>query len=101
MQEVYSPGKRLERYTIARPQEVLLVTIEIEGVSDTIAIYKGFSSSLVRGTNFDPDIPLITDAAKIIAIDRVKAPYQANEPKYIQAELSWETMQTILLELTI
>jgi hypothetical protein len=96
-----SPGKRLEQYTIARPQEVLLVTIEIEGVSDVIAIYKGFSSSLVRGTNFDPDIPLITDAAKIIAIDRVKAPYQANDPKYIQTGLTWETIQALLLELAI
>lgn len=45
-------GKRLEQYTIKRPQEVLLVTVEIAGEEDQIAIFKGFSSSLMRPTAF-------------------------------------------------
>lgn len=45
-----NPVKRLEQYTIKRPQEVLLVTIEIFSEPDKIAIFKGFSSSLMRPT---------------------------------------------------
>jgi hypothetical protein len=96
-----SPGQRLEQYTIKRPQEVLLVTVEIEDITDQIAIYKGFSSSLVRATDFDPDIPLIPNGAKIVAIDRLKAPYQPDHPHYIQTRLTWETMQALLLEVSI
>jgi hypothetical protein len=49
---------RLEQYTTKRPQEVLLVKIEIDGELDEIAIFKGFSSSLMRPTAFDPDITM-------------------------------------------
>ena len=49
-----SIAHRLEQYTVKRPQEVLIVKIETEGEFDEIAIFKGFSSSLVRSTAFDP-----------------------------------------------
>ncbi|PSB01315.1 DUF7734 family protein [Merismopedia glauca] len=98
---INSLGQRLEQYTIKRPQELLVVTIEIEGETDQIAIYKGFSSSLVRATEFNPDISLISDSAEIVRIDRVKAPYQPNHPEYIQTGLTWETMQPLLAEVSI
>ncbi len=42
---------RLEKYTIKRQDEVLIVKIETPyGESDTILIYNGFSSSLERAT---------------------------------------------------
>ena len=41
-----SISKRLEQYTVKRPQEVLLISVEIAGEEDQIAIFKGFSSSL-------------------------------------------------------
>ncbi|HEY9659673.1 MAG TPA: hypothetical protein V6C65_14535, partial [Allocoleopsis sp.] len=63
-----SIGFRLEQYTIKRPQEVLLVTAEIDGELDQIAIFKGFSSSLVRSTAFDPDVPVLPPDAKIVSI---------------------------------
>ncbi len=93
--------KQLERYTAKRPQEVLLVTLEINGELDEIAIYRGFSSSLMRPTAFDPDVPVIPKDAKIISIDRLKGPYNPQSPQYIQQGLSMEAMQSLLAELNL
>lgn len=94
----HSVGKRLEQYTAKRSQEVLIVTVEIEGEKDEIAIFKGFSSSLVRPTAFDPEVPVLPDKAKILSIDRVASPYNPQSPRYIQQGLTWETIQPLLWE---
>lgn len=91
-------GRRLEQYTIKRPQEVLIVTAEIAGEEDQIAIFKGFSSSLMRPTAFDPDVPVLPEEAKIVSIDRVASPYNPDAPHYLQRGLTWETMQQLLLD---
>lgn len=96
-----SIAKRLEQYTIKRPQEVLIVTIELEEDQDKIAVFKGFSSSLMRATAFDPDIPVLPDEAKIIAIDRIASPYNPESPRYIQTAISWEAMQNLLAEVGV
>ena len=97
----HSIAQRLERYTAKRPTEVLLVTVEIEGETDQIAIFKGFSSSLMRPTAFDPDIPVLPDDAKIISIDRVASPYNPAAPRYIQQGLTRETIQPVLSEVSV
>jgi hypothetical protein len=91
-----SMGRRLEQYTIKRPQEVLIVTAEIAGEEDQIAIFKGFSSSLMRPTSFDPDVPVLPPEAKIVTVDRVASPYNPDAPHYLQQGLTWETMQQLL-----
>ena len=91
-------ANRLEKYTEKYPKEVLLVTAEINGEEDEIAIFKGFSSSLMRSTAFDPDVPVLPDTAKIIRIDRLTGPYNPSNPQYIERGLSWETMQALLLK---
>jgi len=91
-------AKRLERYTIERPKEVLLVTAEVDGESDRIAIFKGYSSSLMKPTAFDPDVPVLCDRATILAIDRVASPYDPDCPQYLQQGLTWETIQPLLAE---
>ncbi|MBW4669555.1 MAG: hypothetical protein KME60_19595 [Cyanomargarita calcarea GSE-NOS-MK-12-04C] len=96
-----SIGKRLEQYTNQRPQEVLLVTIKIGGEQDQIAIFRGFSSSLMRPTSFDPDVPVLPPDAKIISIDRVASPYNPETPRYIQQGLSWENMENLLSEMDV
>lgn len=96
-----SISKRLEQYTAKRPQEVLLVSVEIAGEQDQIAIFKGFSSSLMRSTAFDPDVPVLPDEAKIIKIDRVASPYNPETPRYIQQGLSWDNMQVLLSEVGV
>jgi hypothetical protein len=90
--------KRLERYTAIAKHEVLLLTVEVAGETDQIAIFKGFSSSLTRPTAFDPEVPVLPDEAKILSIDRVASPYNPQSPCYIQQGLSWETFQPLLLE---
>ena len=96
-----TPGKRLEQYTSKRSQEVLLVTAEIAGEIDQIAIFRGFSSSLMRPTAFDPEVPVLPDNATIISIDRVASPYNPDSPRYIQRGLTWETIQPLLLEVGV
>ncbi|MEB3220344.1 MAG: hypothetical protein VKN72_29480 [Nostocales cyanobacterium 94392] len=94
-------NKRLEQYTAKRPQEVLLVTVEINGERDEVAIFRGFSSSLMRPTAFDPDVPVIPQQASIITIDRLKSPYNPDSPEYIQQGLSIEKMQNLLIEANV
>jgi hypothetical protein len=89
-------GRRLEEYTLKHPQEVLIVTAEIAGEEDQIAIFKGYSSSLMRPTAFDPDVPVLPDDAKILSIDIVRSPYNPEFPLYIQQGLTWETIQPLL-----
>lgn len=91
--------KRLEQYTLQHPEEVLIVHVNIEDEPDQIAIFKGFSSSLMRPTAFDPDIPVLPDTAEILALDRVESPYQPESPRYIQQEITGEEMQAFLAQL--
>lgn len=91
-------GYRLEQYTIKRPGEVLLVEVAIAGEPDQIAIFKGFSSSLMQPTAFDPDVPVLPDDAEIISVDRLESPYNPQLPRYIQQGLTWEEMRSLLAE---
>ena len=89
---------RLEQYTERRRQEVLLVTAEIAGEPDQIAIFRGFSSSLMRSTAFDPDVPVLPETATIVSIDRLHGPLDPSHPQYLQQGLTWETIQPLLAE---
>lgn len=96
-----SIGQRLEQYSSKRPEEVLLVTVELDGEPDLISIFKGFSSSLMRPTSFDPDVPVLVPEAKIISIDRLASPYNRDRPIYIQQGMSWEAMAQLLSQMNI
>jgi hypothetical protein len=89
-------GQRLEQYSRQHPNEVLLVTFETDGEPDQVAIFKGFSSSLMCPTAFDPDVPVIPDDVAIQTIDRLKSPYNPNDPHYLQRNLSWADFQPLL-----
>lgn len=97
----HSIGQRLEQYTAKCPQEVLLVTAEIDRELDEITIFKGFSSSLMRPTAFDPEVPVLPEKAKIIKIDRLKGPFNPRNPQYIERGLTWETIQPLLNEVGV
>jgi hypothetical protein len=93
---------RLEKYTIKRQDEVLVVKIETPyGESDTILIYNGFSGSLERSTTYDPDIPVIKEDDKIITIERLASPYDPIKPKYLQVGMTRQDMEKILTEMGI
>jgi hypothetical protein len=91
--------KRLEQYTLKHPQEVLIVTVEAGGEEDRIMIFKGFSSSLMRPTAFDPDVPVLPPEARITCIDRAASPYNPASPRYLEQGLAWEEMQRLLSEM--
>lgn len=91
-------GDRLEQYTLQHLQEVLIVKAEVAGEPDEIAIFRGFSSSLMRPTAFDIDIPVLPEDANILSIDRLKGPYDPANPHYLQQDLSWEDVQALLTE---
>ncbi|AFZ48927.1 DUF7734 family protein [Dactylococcopsis salina] len=84
--------KRLEQYTLKHPQEVLLLEVETEGETDRILIFKGFSSSLTGATAYDPDVPVLSEEATILSIDRAVSPYSPENPQYLEQGISWETM---------
>lgn len=92
---------RLEQYTIKRRQEVLLVSVDIDGERDRIAIFKGFSSSLMRPTAFAPDVPVLPPEAIVLEIDRVASPYDPDNPQYIQQGLTWDMMLSLLEEVGV
>lgn len=93
-----SIGQRLEQYTIKRPQEVLLVETEIAGEADQIVIFKGFSSSLMHSTAFDPEVPVLSKDANIISIDRLASPYNPDAPQYLEQGLSLTQMEELLAQ---
>ncbi len=87
--------QKLEQYTIKHPQEVLLITASIEEERDKLMIFKGFSSSLMRPTEFNPDVPMLPETADIISIDRLKSPYNPKQPNYIEKGLTWKQMENL------
>ena len=79
---------RLERYTLQHPKEVLMVHATIEDEPDQIVIFRGFSSSLMRPTAFDPEVPVLPESAAISHIDRMEGPYQPQKPVYIEKDIA-------------
>lgn len=89
--------KQLEQYTLQHPQEVLLVKVEVDGERDEILIFRGFSSSLMRSTAVDPDMPVLPDSAVIMTIDRLASPYQPEQPNYLEQKISWDDFSKRLM----
>ncbi|NEQ96318.1 MAG: hypothetical protein F6K30_06280 [Cyanothece sp. SIO2G6] len=87
---------RLEQYTIKHREEVLLVTAFFDGHEDQVAIFRGFSSSLMHPTAFDPDVPVLPDDAAIRSVDRLEGPYNPHSPRVIECGLSLEQMEALL-----
>ena len=97
-----SIGWRLEQYILKRKQEVLMVHLQTAaGEPDTVMIYAGFSSSLMRPTAFDPDIPVIAADSKIISIDRLASPYNPSNPQYLESGLDLKAMNQILAKMNL
>ncbi|MBF2057211.1 MAG: hypothetical protein IGQ45_08290 [Cyanobacterium sp. T60_A2020_053] len=78
----------LEEYTEKNPQEVLIVHAQENEEKVEIMIFRGFSSCLTGATEFDPDLPILSSHAQIIALDRLKAPFTPANPQYIQQNIS-------------
>jgi hypothetical protein len=90
-------AKQLETYTLKRPTEVLLIHTLDGEEEDQILIFKGFSSSLMHPTDFNPDNPVFSPNAELISIDRIQSPYLPNNPNYIEQNLPWSAMAQHLI----
>lgn len=90
---VRSRIERLEEYTRLHPAEVLLVTATVDGEPDQVMVYRGFSSSLMRPTAADPEIPVLPDTAEITSVDRLQGPYLPQNPAYIEQNLTLQEME--------
>ncbi len=91
-----APGLRLEQYSLRRPQEVLVVHTLLAGEADEVLIFRGFSSSLMRPTAADPEVPVIPEGAEIQAIDVLVGPYNPVNPQFLHRGLTWEAMLPLL-----
>lgn len=98
MQITSAIAQQLESYTRQHPEEVLLLTIKDAGVGDEIMIFKGFSSSLMQPTDFNPDNPLFSEKAEFVSLDRIESPYIPNAPIYIEKDLPWEKVAQLLAD---
>ncbi|NEO83679.1 MAG: hypothetical protein F6J87_05380 [Spirulina sp. SIO3F2] len=92
---------RLEQYTLRCPQEVLRVTAWEDNIENIVLIFRGFSSSLTCPTATDPDVPILTVAARIDSIDRLIAPYNPEQPQYLAQGLAIAEMEMYLAALDI
>jgi hypothetical protein len=88
MSDVIPLISRLEHYSEKFPQEVLLVFAEVDGETDQVIVFRGFSSSLSRPTAYDPEVPTLPPDAVIHSVDRLKGPYKPQSPEYIERDIA-------------
>lgn len=93
------PIRRLERYTEVRSPEVLVIQAEWGGEPDEIMVFRGVSSSLMRATATDPDVPVLPAEAVIRQIARFQGPYNPQAPQLLEQGLTWEAFEQILMAL--
>lgn len=89
---------RLERYSLEHPQEVFVIHACVAEEPDEVVIFKGFSSSLMRSTAYDLDLPVLPDHAEILSVDRLEAPFNPQDPKLIEHDIPWIEFQNRLGE---
>ena len=82
--------EQLEAYSVERPNEVLLVQAVIDGVPDEIVVFRGYSSSTVRPTAADLNVPVLPEGGEIVSIARLKAPYNPQSPDEIEVDIPWD-----------
>ncbi|MGK7906116.1 MAG: hypothetical protein AB4040_02665 [Synechococcus sp.] len=84
------PIEQLEQYTAIHLDEVLLLSAEVDGGSDEILVFRGYSSSTMRPTAVDLNVPVLSAEGKILSISRLKAPFNTQSPNYIEQNISWQ-----------
>ncbi|MGQ9865318.1 MAG: DUF7734 family protein [Pseudanabaenaceae cyanobacterium] len=81
---------KLEEYSAAHRDEVLWVTVTVDGEPEEITVYRGFTSALTRPTPPDPDTPVLPSQAVLVRIARLRAPFNPAQPQYLGPPLTWE-----------
>ena len=94
-------AKQLEAFTLKHPDKVLMISTVDGDVEDQIVIFKGFSSSLMHPTDYNPDNQVFSEAAQLVYLDILASPYIPDNPVYIQKNMPWEAMAQQLADLNI
>jgi len=70
--------KRMERFTKARPGEVLLARYRREpgGEEDEVIVYRGASSSLVRRTEREEAMSVLAPRSRLASVDWMQGPFK-------------------------
>ncbi|KKJ01549.1 DUF7734 family protein [Prochlorothrix hollandica] len=87
---------RLEQYSRRFPQEVLVLEAQVGDQQEQVMIFKGISSLLLGATAFDPDVPVLPDAAVLVSLDRLRSPYTPQQPQYLAQGLTPDAVETLL-----
>ena len=90
------PITRLELYSLNHPQEVLSVKATVEGEDDEVLVFKGYSSSLVRPTAAELDVPVLPAGAVIAFVSRLQAPYDPKAPVFLERDITWAQFEHYL-----
>ncbi len=84
---------KLEAYSAAHRDEVLWVTVTVDGEPEEITVYRGFTSALSRTTPPDPETPVLPPQAVVVQVVRVRAPFQPAHPQVLGTPLTWEAFE--------
>ena len=95
------PIHQLEQYTLRFPEEVLVVTAAIASEAEYVVVFRGFSSSLTRPTNPDPEVPVLPADAVIETIDRLRGPYRPENPQYLEQGIAWSAFRDRLAGMSL
>lgn len=93
------PIQRLEQYTERFTEEVLMVEAVVANEEDVVLIFRGFASSLMRPTAFDPEVPVIPKEGVIETIARIRGPYMPDNIQYLERDIAWTTFRDRLAEM--
>jgi hypothetical protein len=88
----------LERYTQRIPTEALRVQIQIGDIEDWVLIFRGFSSSLMRSTPANLEDPVIPSGAKLLRLERLRAPLDPVNPVVLAEYQSPDEVRGLLQE---
>ncbi len=86
------PYTLLCQYSLRFPQELLWIEVSTVTREDLLLIYKGQTSSLMQGTPADEYVSLWDPDYQIKRIDRIKAPYNPNQPVILESGITLERL---------
>mmetsp|Transcript_68480 Transcript_68480/g.216742 ORF Transcript_68480/g.216742 Transcript_68480/m.216742 type:complete len:98 (+) Transcript_68480:788-1081(+) len=91
-----SPPKLCTPNLRSKPGEVMYVYAEVDGEEDEILVFRGFSSSMMRPTASDLDVPVLPEEGVVAKVDLCVGPFNPANIEYIQQGMTWEEVEELL-----
>uniref|UniRef100_A0ACD5X684 Uncharacterized protein n=1 Tax=Avena sativa TaxID=4498 RepID=A0ACD5X684_AVESA len=87
---------RLEAYSEGARGQALLVKATVDGETEVVLVFKGFSSNLSGRTAPDPAMSVLPERAIIQSVDVVEGPFDPANIEYLEKDVSWGEFKTRL-----